>query len=250
MSVSCAGEVALCINQPALFPWIGELEKLRSVSVSICLDSVKFQKAGFLTRFRMIESGSLRWLTFPSVAASRRGIISDVEVVDRALWSDRLLTALAHWYRDAPYVDDVVELVTTTLLLDLRFAVDYCEAALASVGSYLELELPVRLRSSAMEATSVGSVLLRDLAASVGATHYVFGPGSKGLEGHYLDVPMLARSGIVPLVMEYQDRRYEQGFEGFVPRCSVLDAIARLGPRAAELIVSKPRILSAAGTGC
>ncbi len=76
---------AISINQPSLFPWIGEFEKLASVSQSISLDSVKYQKSGFLTRCRLVVDGRAHWLTIPTNSVTRHGVISEVELLSPAL---------------------------------------------------------------------------------------------------------------------------------------------------------------------
>ena len=227
----------IVINQPSLFPWIGELEKMRLADVYVSLDSVTVQKSGYLRRYRMALDGTARWLTVPIVRGQERAPISTIRLDDATDWRGEHLRKLASWYRSAPFRDDMLTLVSTAYTCAFPLAVDLAEATTELLATYLEIDIPHRIRSSELGIASRSSELVRDIVVSLGGTRYVFGPGGRDLQSHYLDRGLLERSGITPEVMQYCDLTYGQ-VASPVARCSALDAIAWLGPSAATLLRS------------
>lgn len=222
------------INQPALFPWWGEWQKLAAVDVAVCLDSVEVQKSGFLTRARICgDDHRPRWLTVPSSAASRHGLIAAVQLLPQDRWLTRTRDQLYHAYRTAPYRDAAVQLFESVAAESGSSAVDLAERALTATAAYLDVPLPPRLRSSTIETTGRKSALVAEIVAAVGANHYIYGPGSRPGR-HYLDTELLAAHGISAEAVHYADATTAAA--GTAARLSILHDIAHLGTNAAQLL--------------
>lgn len=224
------------INQPSLFPWFGELQKLQMSNTSICLDHVTFQKAGFLCRTRIRpDTGPPRWLTVPSVAHTRSGAISDVRLLPTEEWLSTVMRKLSDTYRRAAYRQHALQLFEEAASDDHTFAVDLAERSLAVLADYLGYGLTNRVRSSTLACRERSTSLIAGLAAELGASAYVYGPGSGG-RPHYLDLDVLRAGGVEPIQVRYRDVT-ELPAEGRPPlRCSMLDLIAHHGPDARRWI--------------
>lgn len=221
------------INQPALFPWAGEWSKLSGASVSICLDSVKYQKAGFLARARISDGSASRWLTVPTDSASRRREIAGVRPLPVSQWLTGCVDKLADAYRGAPFRDDAIELFESVSSRAQPTAVDLAEDALVECARYLDFPMPERVRASTIDTSSNSSELLVEILKDVGADAYIFGPGN-GRRPQYLDEDLLRSAGVVPMKMEYSDAAVKDG--PAPTRFSILHDIAHRGPAARDLI--------------
>jgi hypothetical protein len=224
------------INQPSLFAWFGEFQKLQLCDLSICLDHVDVQKAGFLCRARIRAADDrLTWLTVPSRASTRSGSICDVALLPTEEWMPSAMSKLWHAYRTAPHRDDLLLLLEETAAGDHEYAVDLAERSLEVVADYLHFPLPPRVRSSRMTCRAPSTALIAGLSSEVGATQYVYGPGSSG-GPHYLDLQLLRGAGIEPRVVHYHDAATGRSDSQRVARTSMLDLIARHGTGALRAV--------------
>ncbi len=228
-----AGSV-VSIHQPNFAPWTGFFDKLAGVGTFVLLDTVPYSKGSYANRVHLLGRDGPQWLTVPVLTKGRLGQPTDqVELNEAKDWRTEHLRTITSLYGRAPYVGWVRGLLEPvyeaphTLLADL--CVDLLERVVGRLG------YPTRLvRASTLDHTGSASGLLASLVAQVGGTTYVSGPSGRS----YLDETLFVARGIEVVYHAYTPRPYDQGGRPFVPRLSVLDALAWTGPDAADALRS------------
>jgi WbqC-like protein family len=216
-----------CISQPSLFPWLGAFEKWAVSATYVHLDHVRFQKGGFLNRFRIAGDTGMAWITLPIEHTGSATRICDIRLHESMSAKRSQLRTLQHHYRKAPHVADATELLGDVLRIRSAFAADYAIKSMTTVGDYLGLREPELLLSSELEVGGAKTDMIIEIMRSVQATKYLFGPGSSGLENHYLNRSKMIAAGLELYCMDYSHH---------LSRLSILDLIALRGPAATAFI--------------
>ncbi len=224
------------IHQPNFAPWTGYFDKLRQADVFVLLDTVPYSKGSFANRVHILGADGPQWLTVPVLTKGRLGqLTADVEINDARPWRDEHVRTIQTRYGRAPHVGDVVELLGGAYGEfppgeGVRLA-DLCSSLLARFVDYLGWQVPL-VRASSLVSTGPSSDLLASIVKQIGGGVYLSGPSGKS----YLDESVFARRGIEVRYHSYQPRTYDQGGRTFVPRLSILDAIAWCGSDAGDRI--------------
>ena len=215
-----------------MFPWLGVFEQVKAADVFVHYDDVQLpQGRSFCSRVQIKLSTGVHWLTIPVLRKSGQKI-QDVIVDDGQPWREKHLETLRLAYRAAPFCDDAIAIVRSTYELRTKNLSEMTIFAIESVARYLGL--PCRfVRSSSMMGRGVKDDRLLSLLKPLGATVYLTGQGAL----NYLCHERFDREGIEVRYLYYAKRHYPQLHGDFTPYVSVLDAIAILGPRTADLLV-------------
>lgn len=211
----------MTIGQPGLFPWWGTFAKAEVSDIVVHLDHVSWQKGGYLNRFRLESQGSETWCTIPLRRPSMGTPIDEVLVEPPSSSLEKHLAALRR--AEAHPCDEALHLMRrlygsgedSVLAADLAIRSTEESAGILGIS-------PRFLRSSQLELVARSTRMILEILRIVGGDAYIFGPGARGIDRHYLDVSMLLRNGIRVGIASYALR----------PRVSILQDIATLGRRA------------------
>lgn len=213
------------ILQPSYFPWLGVFQLVARANVYIHLDTVNFDQNGWRNRNRLRFGDTVRWLTVPvSLPRGRlRTQLPEVQIADTE-WYLKHLARIRQSLGAARYFSDVEEFIFP-LLVPANRLLDVTIPALEVVARLAGTTAEFRLASH-FESVGGKTSRLISLCQQVGATHYLSGPSARD----YLDESEFERAGIAVEWMQYGTHMYPQiGGHDFVPRLSVLDALANVG---------------------
>jgi hypothetical protein len=235
----------LVVEQPAYLPWLGYFDLMRQSEVWVWYDDVQYTSRDWRNRNRVARDTEPLWLTVPVVKGSRRRLIADVAVDGSRAWRRKQLETVRHCYGSAPGYGVVAELLcshfarTHDRLADLVIELGESIAALLGIGP--------RFQRSSQIADVVGrkSHRLVSLCRATGASTYLSGPAAKA----YLDPALFARAAIEVRYIAYDMRDYPRGGQPWLPRLSIIDALAWVGVSGTrELLAASPRWETAEGS--
>jgi hypothetical protein len=223
----------VAIHQPNFLPWLGYYDKLARADVFVLLDSVQFPRSGhgeWMNRVRALGHGEPRWVTVP---IRRPGVqlIRDVEIDDSQAWRRKTLRTLEASYRAAPYFSDVFPLVEHVLEHDAGGLANFNEHGVRAVAEELRLERAEMVRSSTLDVEGTGSDLLAEITRIVGGTVYLSGGGAEA----YQHEESYRRRGVELRFQNFEQPRYPQMRDDFVPGLSVVDALMYCGTEGVRL---------------
>lgn len=216
----------IVIEQPSYVPWIGYFDLMRMADVWVWYDDVQYTKRDWRNRNRVAGGGAPSWLTVPVLTKGRfHQRICDVEIDDSRPWIAQHLQTLRHCYAHAPFFHDVFAVVAGALQAGYRRLSDLTIAMNESLSRLLGLS-PVFLRSSdlpSIEGKRVDRLL--SICRAVGGAVYLSGPSARA----YIDPLAFEREGLELRYIRYDYPPYDRGAHPFVPRLSIVDALAWLG---------------------
>jgi hypothetical protein len=236
----------LVVEQPNYIPWLGYFDLIRQSDVWIWYDDVQYTKRDWRNRNRVAGDGAPVWLTIPVKTKGRFAqAIRDVEIDDDQPWRKRHLGTLRRCYARAPHGGAVLALVERAFaasyarLADLT--IDLNESICASLGF-----APRFLRSSALAVSGERQERLLRLCELTQATTYLSGPAARD----YLDPHAFERASIELRYIVYDYPPYARGAQAFVPRLSILHALAWLGAEQTAAYLAAHSRSEAAGVLC
>ncbi len=226
MSPSVKKTVA--IHQPEYFPWLGFLDKARSVDALVLLDSVQFDRSSLQHRAKLLGANGPLWLTIPFRHNFPQRML-DVAFADPR-WATKHMKSVQAAYGRAPGFGVAWPRLQAFFTTPHPRLVD---ALCASVDLLLDA-FGVRpkevVRSSTLEVEGDKGELVRNICRALGASTYLSGQtGAK-----YLEAEDFESSGIEIAVQRFTPAPYprRQASEEETKGLSALDAWLNLGERA------------------
>ena len=226
------------ISQPFLFPWVGLFEQMQLADVFIHYDDVAFSKGSFVNRVQIKTARGPQWMTVPLLGRHLGDVILDLKTDDGANWRQEQLAELARHYRDAPYCDEMLQIVQTVYTRETMRLADLLIQALEAVNAYFEIAQRTQFhRSSQLSVPGRSSQRVLDVVRHFRGDVYVTGHGAK----NYLEHEAFEAEGVRVRYMDYERRPYSQLYGSFDPHVSILDLIANCG-RAGKQYIGSPTV--------
>jgi hypothetical protein len=223
------------IEQPNYIPWIGYFDLIRLSDVWVWYDDVQYTKGDWRNRNCVALDGEPEWLTVPVLNKGRfTQTIREVEIDWDQPWPRKHLGTLKRCYARASSYGEVARLLESAFARRPRFLADLTIELCESICALLGLA-PRFVRSSALQPAGGRQERLLDICRQLGATTYLSGPAARA----YIDERLFADAGIALRYMVYDYPPYERGPHPFVPKLSVLDALAWLGPLGTAAFLSR-----------
>lgn len=223
----------LTAHQPLYLPWLGLFHKIALSDVFCLFDDSQYDDNDFQNRNRIKGPNGPMWLTVPVQAQNHYQLkITDVEIVDRAVWRRKHWKSLLFAYHRAPYFAQYADFFEETYQREWRRLVDLnvhlLRFLLGALG--LPADFP---RTSELGLTARKSEAIIEMCCKLGATTYIFGEQGR----HYADVAAFEAANIRVVFQDYRHPTYPQQFGEFVSHMSVVDLLFNSGPHSLDAIL-------------
>lgn len=215
------------ISQPMLFPWAGMLGQVRAADVFVHYPDVQFSKGSFVNRVQIKTARGIRWLTVPLQGLRLGQHINEVRINNQLNWREEHLRLLNDAYADAPYVDEMLNLVQSVYSGKAHENIgELSEASLMALSKHYKLDCTrVFKNSEALGINGSSSRRVLDIVLALGGDMYLTGHGAS----RYLDHEAFEQAGVRVEYMNYLNIPYPQLHGEFTPYVSSLDLIANMG---------------------
>lgn len=220
------------VIQSSFIPWRGYFDFIASVDLFVFHDDIQYTKGDWRNRNRLKTPQGAIWITVPVHYDHVSQLICETRVAESTDWRTKHLRLWQANYREAPYLDDVLDILGSMERGRESLTISQLNVALTrSICTYLGIATPL-VMSSDYDLTGAKTDRLLDLLGKVGATTYLSGPSAAG----YLDEEAFRRAGIGLEYKCYDYRSYPQLCGDFVGAVTVLDLIANCGPARRDLL--------------
>lgn len=206
---------SVAIMQPYIFPYLGYFQLIDAVDIFVFYDDVNFIKKGWINRNRLFVNDSEFLFTVPLKKASQNKLIKDIALFDEEVWKKDFLITLKHAYSQAPYYDQVLDIVNRVFKKPLTNIGELAAQSIIEVVDYLEIEVEFQFSSKqhAKIQTDLAADRLIEITKHCQATTYVNASGGKNLyQKDYFqehDIQLLfVSSNLEESLLKYDKSRY------------------------------------------
>jgi hypothetical protein len=230
----------IVISQPMYFPWVGMFEQIRLCDIYIHYDDVQFSKGSFTNRVQIKTNSSqgFNWLTVPLKNLRLGSTINEIQIDDQKNWQHQHIELLKQAYRNAPYQQEMINLVSQLFDLKITTISELSKSSMELIIDYFGLTRNKSFYlSSKLDISGNSSERVYQIVKHFNGTHYITGHGAK----NYLDHALFDENGIKVEYMDYLRSPYPQLHGDFNPHVSILDLIANVGIEGKEYIQSSTK---------
>lgn len=221
------------ISQAMFFPWPGFLEQVCLADVFVHYNDVQFSKGSFTNRVQIKTAAGVRWLTAPLSGLELGQRIEDVRLDARIDWRARHRDLMRQAYADAPYLGDMLALLTDVYNAPCDTIASLSDRSLRSLCDYFGIGQKTRfMHVGDLGIGGFGSQRVLNIVQALGGDTYVTGLGAR----NYLNHQAFERAGIEVHYMNYSKTPYAQLHGAFTPFVSSLDLLANCGREGGGLI--------------
>jgi hypothetical protein len=213
----------VAVMQPYIFPYIGYFHLIEASSVFVFYDDVHHIKRGWINRNRILQANDAYLFSVPLSKPSQSRLINETILAIDKKWTSNFYAQLTHAYKKAPYLEDVMDLVTSIIEGQYKTIAELAIASVTGVYDYLGSSFDY-LVSSTSFAQSRGisrADRLIQITKELGYRAYVNAPGGKELYSK----EYFREQGIELSFIESKQIEYKQISGAFVPKLSIIDIL-------------------------
>ena len=209
------------IHQPAYIPWLGYFDKIIHSDIYVYLDTVQFDKRGFIHRNKIKPPDGPHWLTVPVDKNNyMNSTLMELKINNTINWQKKHLQLIEFAYKKAPFFDEIIKKIEPFYLSKYESLVDFCYDYLLLWFSTLGIKTKV-IRASKLNVFTHKTELNLDICRKLGASEYISGAMGKD----YLDESLFDEAGIKVVYQDYHPKVYPQLWGDFIPCLSILDFV-------------------------
>ena len=222
------------ISQSMYFPWCGLLDQIRLADVFVHYDDVQLSR-GFYNRVQVKTSNGSSYITVPIKNRKQKQLIDQSYISYETNWVDQHRAILLNSYRHLPFIKEALDLFDTVHDKKYDLLSDLSRASIKILAEYFQLDNKVQFINSAdLSISGSSSQRLLMITKKLGGNTYLTGHGAL----KYLDHTLFEDNGIEVKYVDYCFKGYKQVHGTFTPYVTALDAIAHLGTRACDNLLS------------
>lgn len=219
-------------HQPEFMPWLGFFHKLTLGDCFMIVDNVQFKKKHFENRNRIRTPDGWIWLTVPVLTHDRfTQAINEVAIDNRSPWRRKILKSIELNYHKAPHFAEYWPFFRDAFSRDWERLAELNEVLIRECIGFLGIDVEI-VKSSDLNISAQGTDLIIQMCKAVGADTYVSGQSGK----EYLDMGLVAESGVGLVYQKFQHPEYSQISLPFVPQMSVIDLLFNEGRKAEDYV--------------
>ncbi|MEC9413351.1 MAG: WbqC family protein [Pseudomonadota bacterium] len=221
------------IIQSCYIPWRGYFDFIDSVDLFIFHDDLQYTKGDWRNRNRIKTLKGMSWLTVPVHYYKVEQLILNTEIDYSRPWPKKHLAQIQANYRCAPYISDVIDIMSTTNIRKFQTISELNIFLIKQICHYLNITTPLIL-SSELKVNGKKTERLIEILKKVNASTYLSGRSADD----YLEKSMFIENGISLEYKAYDYPEYGQLWNGYHAGLSIIDLIANQGPGARDFISS------------
>jgi hypothetical protein len=214
----------IAIMQPYVFPYLGYFQLMHSVDCFVYYDDVNFIKRGWINRNQILLNDQPKLFTVPLQQASQNKLIKDIQLVEDNKWRNDFLKTLEQAYKKAPFVSEVLELVSSVIAdKDAQGISALAMCSVEKVKNYLGLDA-ITMTSSEKFGASKGmekADRLIEISKQIGASIYINPSGGRAL----YTKPYFEEHGLALYFIKNQLPEYSQFKIPFHAGLSIIDVL-------------------------
>ena len=221
----------VAISQSNYLPWKGYFQLISRADIFVFYDTVDFTKRDWRSRNKIFGPNGFQWITIP--VGSNRGKAIDEVQLPEGEWRNNHLETLKRNYAKAPFIGEVMELLTPVYHdYSITTLSKFNQALIQRISAYLGIKTEFRNSSEfQLEEDRVGKLI--SICEQLHASVYLSAPAAKNYITNEFDTIDLDLQW-----MEYGPyEEYEQNVDSFSDFVSIVDTIAALGPKARQNIL-------------
>jgi hypothetical protein len=215
------------IMQPYLFPYIGYFQLISAVDKWVVFDNVQYIRHGYINRNRILSQNlEKKWHYFqiPVSKSQQSNPINNISIATPD-WREGIFGKLAYYKQiKAPYFDDVLELVKSSLSIESENLSEIIVNSLIKVTEYMDIAFPYS-KSSKTEYDYSGISTPGDWAYEISrqekADVYINPVGGRELFNH----DKFRSADIELQFLKSNSITYRQSHREFIPSLSIIDLL-------------------------
>lgn len=223
-----------CIHQPNYLPYLGYFHKIKHCDLFVVYDTAQYVRRRFDNRNRIKGANGPVWLTVPlHNGHSLQKRICEMRLPPDDHWKRKHLRTMETEYRNAPhlarYLPGIRQIYEAphTGLADLSMALIRFEMDALGISTPV-----VKATSLGLDLSLTATAMLIAMLQAVGADEYLAGPSGP----KYMDMDLMARSGIRVEIQAFRHPVYRQLHGDFVPGLAALDLLFNVGEDSRNLL--------------
>lgn len=228
----------VAIMQPYFFPYLGYFQLMRAADRFVFYDDAQFMKGGWINRNRILLDDAPAWWTYPVVREDYRLPILARRYAPGAETRDALLRKVAHAYRRAPYVDEILPWLRDWFAGESGSVAEFNARHLEDIAGRLGIDVRLSRASELGLGDDLhGPERVLAMCARLGATHYINAAGGRAL----YDADTFREAGLGLSFLESLPTDYPQFGATHVPFLSIVDALMFLSWQGTAALLDRCR---------
>ena len=228
----------IAIIQPCFIPWLGYFEQMLVADIFVYLDDVQYTKKDWRNSNQLKSPNGVKKLSVPVSNASRNININEALISYNSNWEDKIINQIKEWYKKAPFCEEILNLITTTINNKYERLVDLNYNLNKRIANYLDIKTPCYFSSTIDREAEEKNLRILEICKYFPGIEVLYDGKSAA---NFLDTQLFNENGIEVIFQNYTHTPYQQLWGDFKPYMSIIDLIMNNNPlKSKEILSSSP----------
>jgi len=211
----------IAVQKPEFLPGIDYFDRINCADTHVLLDTIRLNKRDVVSRARILAYDSPEWILVPLERSGRSGQkVRDTKIDNSQNWSKNLLRQLHHFYKSAPFFDDIFPVVSEIIRQPHKNIAGLDAALIDRICSMLQIS-GVSVQASSLKISGTGDDHLIQIVRAVGGDTLLLPRYAK----KFIDKELFAEKGIKVEFRSIKISPYNQYRAKFHPDLSIFDVM-------------------------
>jgi hypothetical protein len=222
------------IHQPNYLPYLGYFHKIKNADLFVVYDVAQYVRDRFDNRNRIKGANGPVWLTVPlRVEHAFQKRFFEIPLPPEDHWKRKHLRTIETEYRRAAHLARYLPAIRQIYEAQHATLADLSTALIRFQMDALGISTPVvKATSLGLDLSLKSTEMLIAILRAVGADGYLAGPSGP----KYMDMDLMARSGIRVDIQEFRHPVYRQLHGDFAPGLAALDLLLNEGEDSGKIL--------------
>ncbi|MEY8197812.1 MAG: WbqC family protein [Colwellia sp.] len=225
----------ISIIQPCFVPWLGYFEQIALADIFVYMDDVQYTKKDWRNNNQLKSQYGVKGISFPVNKAPIGTLIQDMTIATHLDWRSNLFNQLYNWYKNAPYYQEVITLISKVLNTEYTRLCDLNYHLNNAILQYLQINTKIVFSSDIPRNSDNKIDRIAEICTHFDGVTTLF-DGKKAQ--NFLNADSFSAHGVNVQFQDYQHRPYPQLWGEFVPYMSIIDLLMNCGKDAMAYIVT------------
>ncbi|MHA6250726.1 WbqC family protein [Oceanobacillus sp. CAU 1775] len=220
----------IAIHQPNYIPWIGYFHKMAQVDRFMLLDTAIYSKGSYTNRNKIKTAQGPTMLTVP--LKTKRVPINEVFINNSQNWRRKHWETIESNYKKSDYWGLYSQLLSEIYQKDWESLSLFNIELILFIRESLQIKTEIVIESEISQEFGIGSERIVNICKYLNADTYLSGQGAR----KYNNEESFKNNNINLKYQDFNHPEYNQKWNGFEEKMSILDLMFNHGPESLKII--------------
>lgn len=223
------------VHQPDFIPYLGFFDRLLHADIFVVLDTVQYEKQGWMNRDKIKTAQGEQWLTVGVKKAPTSTPVNEILLSEDNPWRRKGLNLVEFNYKKSEFYPEIMPHIREIFEYPAKKMMDFNMFSIRKLMELFDIDIEV-VFAHTLNPQGKNNELNIDIVNKLGAHRYLSGIGAVGPTGYHKQ-ELYDQAGVEVIWQDFEHPVYSQLYGEFIPYLSSIDLLFNCGIKESRKIL-------------